>query len=307
MTPQLHVRMAENLLPARSKGLEQVVALFGNMLVQKLHPGAQLAILQNGQALLEVAGGNTFEGGEPVRPDTLFQMRSITKLMATLVALRSLERGRFSLDDPVAAYWPAFGRNGKEGITVRDVMSHRAGIPDGPALAPQQLHDFAQVRLAIEALEPVWPRGKENGYHAHTIGWILQELVQAWEGQAMETLLRGEILEPLGIRDLYLGLPGSEFGRMARMTVEDADQRLKAMVPVSFRASGCDWVHYNVGSRDELVASVEAELARVGAAHAGGSLPESVFGPWWAAFIAERRDQLKKAGISLADEIPAKS
>ena len=91
------------------------------------------------------------------------------------------------------------------------------------------------------------------------------------------------------------------------MTVEEADQRLKAMVPVSFRAPGCEWVHYNVGSRDELVASVEAELARVGAAHAGGSLPASVFGPWWAAFIAERRDQLKKAGISLADEISSKS
>ncbi len=90
------------------------------------------------------------------------------------------------------------------------------------------------------------------------------------------------------------------------MSVEEADQRLKAMIPVTFRAPGCDWVHHNTGTREDLAAAVDAELARVQALHAAGGLPLSVFGPWWAAFIAERRDQLKKAGISLADEIPSK-
>lgn len=221
MAQSLHVQLAEDLAPQQRAGLAEVVALFQRMLDDGLHPGAQLAVFQHGRSLLEVAGGRSFAGGAPVTPRTLFQMRSITKLLATLVTLRSLERGHFQLDDPVARYWPEFGANGKAGITVRQVMAHRAGIPDGPPLAPPQLHDRDLVRAAIEALQPVWVPGTENGYHAHTIGWVLQELVRVWEGQPLEVLLRREILEPLGIDDLYLGLPESEFPRMAKMTVED--------------------------------------------------------------------------------------
>ncbi len=178
-----HVYIAEELPPALRQGLEHAVVVFEHMLTEGLHPGAQLAVSQHGRSLLEVAGGVTFAGGDEVTIRTLFQMRSITKLLATLVTLRSLERGHFQLDDPVAKYWPGFGANGKEAITVREVLSHRAGIPDGPPLAPQQLHDRALVRAAIEALQPLWPPGTQNGYNAHTIGWVLQELVQVWEGQ----------------------------------------------------------------------------------------------------------------------------
>jgi dephospho-CoA kinase len=89
------------------------------------------------------------------------------------------------------------------------------------------------------------------------------------------------------------------------MSQAEADQRLAAMVPVKVRAPGCDWVHHNNGTREELEAAVDAELARVRALHGTGSLAESAATPWWKAFIAERRDLLKKAGISLADEIPA--
>lgn len=217
-----YVSMASDLPPQRREALERVVALFESMLAEGLHPGAQLAILRQGRLVLELAGGRTGAGDAPVTPDTLFQLRSITKLLATLVALRCLERGRFALDEPVAAHWPAFGGSGKGAITVRHVLSHRAGIPDGPMLPPQQLHDLARVRAAIEAMSPAWTPGTQNGYHAHTIGWVLQVLVQRWEGAPLEVLLKDEVLEPLGIRDLYLGLPRTEYDRMARMTVEDA-------------------------------------------------------------------------------------
>lgn len=89
------------------------------------------------------------------------------------------------------------------------------------------------------------------------------------------------------------------------MSAEEADQRLKAMVPVGARAAGCDWLHYNNGTREELAAAVTAELARVRALQAKGTLPESAAKPWWKEFIATRRELLKKAGISLADEVDA--
>ncbi len=87
------------------------------------------------------------------------------------------------------------------------------------------------------------------------------------------------------------------------MSREEADQRLKAMIPVSVRGPGCDWVHHNNGTRDELAAAVGAELGRVRAARAASTLAPSAFGPWWAAFIEKSRPLLKKAGVSLADEI----
>jgi dephospho-CoA kinase len=91
------------------------------------------------------------------------------------------------------------------------------------------------------------------------------------------------------------------------MTGEEADQRLKAMVPVSARQDGCDWVYFNNGTRDELSAAVGAELGRVRALQESGSLAPSASKAWWAAFIADKREQLKKAGVSLADEVVAPS
>ncbi len=87
------------------------------------------------------------------------------------------------------------------------------------------------------------------------------------------------------------------------MSEAEADQRLKAMIPVAVRAEGCDWVHHNNGSREELAAAVDGELTRVRSLHASGELAPSVFHPWWAAFIGKNRELLKKAGVALADEL----
>ena len=194
--------------------LRRLQALFAQMLEEGLHPGAQLAVFRDGQCVLEMAGGLTRPGGAPVRTDTLFQIRSITKLLATIVVLRAFDKGRFDLDDPVAKYWPQFGQSGKEDITVRHILSHRAGIPDGPALPPARLREREAVRREIEQMSPLWTPGAQNGYHAHTMGWVLQELVERWEGKPLEVLLREEVLRPLDIRDVHLGLPAQEFSRM---------------------------------------------------------------------------------------------
>ena len=87
------------------------------------------------------------------------------------------------------------------------------------------------------------------------------------------------------------------------MSEEEANQRLKAMIPVDVRAPGCDWVYRNNGSRDELSTAVAAELGGVQVAHAAGTLPESLFKAWWPPFIKDRRALLKAAGVSLSDEV----
>jgi dephospho-CoA kinase len=88
------------------------------------------------------------------------------------------------------------------------------------------------------------------------------------------------------------------------MSEEEANQRLKSMVPASIRAPGSDWVFYNNGTPEELRSAVDSELGRIRALHSSGELAPSVFKAWWEPFIATRREQLKAAGVKLADETP---
>ena len=87
------------------------------------------------------------------------------------------------------------------------------------------------------------------------------------------------------------------------MSEDEANQRLKAMVPRSVRAPGCDWVYDNNGSREDLEGAVRGELGRIQGLRSSGALAPSVFPAWWQAFIADKRELLKKAGVSLSDEV----
>lgn len=203
-------------------GLDGVAGLFQQMLDEGQHPGGQLAIYRNGELVMEVLGGTTGAKGEPVSGQTLYQIRSTTKALTTMVMMQAHDRGRFRFDDPVALHWPEFAANGKETITIAHVLSHQAGIPDGPLIPPTQLGDRRAVARAVEAMRPVWAPGTANGYHAATIGWVCDELLHRWEGAGASKLLARDILQPLGVSDLYVGLPRSKFPRMAPMTVDEA-------------------------------------------------------------------------------------
>jgi CubicO group peptidase (beta-lactamase class C family) len=204
-----------------AEGLNALAQLFEDLLEEGYHPGAQLAVFRNGELAIELAGGTDGHLGNPVTEKTLFQIRSTTKAVATLVMLMLHERGTFSFDDPVAKHWPEFGANGKEKITIAHIMSHRAGIPDGPMIPPDKLGDREAVAKAVEAMTPIWEPGTANGYHAATIGWVVDELVLRWTGKPLHELLQTEILDPLGEKDVFLGLPREEYPRMAHMVVQD--------------------------------------------------------------------------------------
>lgn len=81
------------------------------------------------------------------------------------------------------------------------------------------------------------------------------------------------------------------------MSEEEANQRLKSMVPLEIRAPGADWVYKNNGSLEELRAAVNTELDRVRALHAARELPQSAFGAWWAIFLEKNKERLAKAGV----------
>ncbi len=224
--------------------LDRLAQLFGDMIREGLHPGAQLAVFRDGELIIELAGGLDRPEGNPVTPETLFQIRSTTKALTAMVMLMLRDRGRFDFNDLVSKHWPEFGQNGKENITIAHIMSHRAGIPDGPPIRAHDMNDRKAVARAVEAMEPIWTPGSANGYHAASYGWVLDELVYRWEGVNISRFLKTEVTQPLGVKDIYIGLPKAEFPRMARMVVEERVRRNQPL-----RARFSDFINTYGGAR----------------------------------------------------------
>jgi CubicO group peptidase (beta-lactamase class C family) len=170
----------------------------------------QLVVLRRGQVVLDRALGT--------RPSSLFLIYSCSKPYTGLVVHLLVERGLLSLDEPIATWWPEFGRRGKGAITARHVLTHRAGVPDDFAVwTLTTATDWAASIHRMEALVPRWPAGEVTAYHALTYGWILGELVRRASGQQVESLLLEALLEPIGLRDTFLGLPAAEWPRAVRV------------------------------------------------------------------------------------------
>jgi CubicO group peptidase (beta-lactamase class C family) len=151
------------------------------------------------------------------REDTAQTVRSATKGVAAACLLLLHQRGQLDLDAPVGTYWPEFKARGKERVTVRDVLAHRAGVPalDEP-LTPAQALDGVSGPHAVAAQTPLFPPGAAHGYHAQTYSWLLGELVLRACGRTIGRYVAEEIARPLGL-DLWIGLPATEEHRVGRI------------------------------------------------------------------------------------------
>lgn len=183
--------------------------------------GVQVAAYLGGDLIVDAwAGAADPATGAPVDGSTLFNVFSVTKAVTATALHRLAGRGLVDYDAPVARHWPEFARNGKEAITVGHVLAHRAGIPWMPEdVTPERQADWRWMIQAIEDTAPSYPPGTVNAYHALVWGWIVGEIVRRADPghRPIETVIRQDLLEPLGITDLFLGLPESEDGRVARL------------------------------------------------------------------------------------------
>lgn len=178
--------------------------------------GAAVAVFVDGRPVVDLWGGwADHDRRRPWRADTLVDFFSVGKALATVCALQAVERGLLDLDAPIARAWPAFAAAGKEAITLRQLLSHRAGLP---ALR-DPLPDGAMLRwevmtAALAQQAPWWPPGTAHGYHVNTFGWLVGEAVRRATGRTIGALLHAAVAGPLGA-DVHVGLPASEHGRVA--------------------------------------------------------------------------------------------
>ena len=180
--------------------------------------GASIAVVEHGRPVVDLWGGfREVEQTSRWQRDTITNVWSITKTMTTLAALMLADRGMLDLDAPVATYWPEFAQNGKAGITVKQVMSHTAGVSgwDMP-FTIEQLYDYEGAVAHLAAQAPWWEPGAASGYSLLNYGHIVGELVRRVSGKTLRVFIAEEIAGPLGA-DFTLGVPKSAYDRISNV------------------------------------------------------------------------------------------
>ncbi len=182
--------------------------------------GVQVAAYLDGKLVVDVAAGIADpDTGREVTGDTLFNMYSVTKPFAATALHIQVDRGLVDYDAKVADYWPEYAANGKEATTVRDVLTHRAGIPQMPeGVTPETMVDWDWMTNGIAALTPLAPPGEKALYLSMTFGWIVGEIVRRTDPQqrSIGRFIRDEIAARLNAPDIWVGLPEDQFPRVAK-------------------------------------------------------------------------------------------
>lgn len=186
-----------------------------------LEVGMQVAAFHDGRLVADISAGRLADAGPAVTGDTLFQIFSVVKgVLAVAVQIQS-ERGLLDPDRPIADYWPEFGANGKEGITLRHVLTHRAGIPQmPPEMSVARLADWQGMTAAIADLSPLHPPGAQSYYHGMTYGWLLGEMVRRTDPahRPIDLFLEEEIRRPLALDALFMRVTDMERPRVATLS-----------------------------------------------------------------------------------------
>tara|TARA_B100001123_G_scaffold446467_1_gene601036 strand:- start:1728 stop:2864 length:1137 start_codon:yes stop_codon:yes gene_type:complete len=179
--------------------------------------GASVAVTLDGRYVVDLWAGDRNESGEPWNSDTIVNVYSTTKTMASICLLMLADREAIDFDLPVAHYWPEFAANGKESVLVRHVMTHQTGCSGFPRpITAAELYDHSLTAELLAGMEPWWEAGTAPGYHALTQGTLQGELVRRVDGRTLGTFFREEIAEPLDA-DFHIGLAPSEDHRVAHL------------------------------------------------------------------------------------------
>lgn len=167
----------------------------------KAAPGAVVLIGRGDQTVYEKAYGTraTVPSIEPMTLDTVFDLASLTKVVATTTAVMTLvEQGRVRLNDPVASFVPGFDRYGKAGITVRHLLTHVSGLRPDVDLHPWTGYDAA-LALAIDEVPTTAPG--EQFVYSDINFFLLGDIVARVTGESLDKYLTRVVFGPLGLRD----------------------------------------------------------------------------------------------------------
>lgn len=193
-----------------AEGFADVQRAFAENFTQRGELGAACAVYYKGEKVVDLWGGIRDEATQaPWEEDTLVPAFSTTKGVASMAVAHANSQGFLDYDALVVDYWPEFGQNGKEKVTVRQLISHQAGLCaiDEP-LDLEIMADPDKMAAAIAKQVPAWEPGTMHGYHGISLGWYEGELIRRVDPKkrTIGQYFHDEIATPLAL-DFYIGLP----------------------------------------------------------------------------------------------------
>ncbi|MCU4925106.1 beta-lactamase family protein [Halobacteria archaeon AArc-dxtr1] len=206
-----------------ASGHDRIERLFEYQLEQRLHHGAQLAVYDGDELVVDLAGGTTgTEDGEGLptddaepegietEPDSRFVLFSNTKPLAAACVHVLVDEGDLEFDDPIVDHWPEFADDGSEKaeVTVRHVLTHQSDIPETPV--DQEYDDWTDpdaLSAGVEEAELQFSPGEDTAYQFYSFGWIIGELVRQVTGDRIDDFARENVFEPLDMDRTHIGRP----------------------------------------------------------------------------------------------------
>ncbi|MFZ0062684.1 MAG: serine hydrolase domain-containing protein [Pyrinomonadaceae bacterium] len=195
-----------------SRGYEEVREAFAENFSRRRELGAACCVYHKGERVVDLWGGvRNIKTGEPWEEGTMALVYSATKGLSAMTLAVAHSRGWLDYDELVCNYWPEFAQNGKEKITVRQLLAHQAGL--FALEEPVDISTVADLDRLAEVLarqKPAWEPGTRQAYHAITLGYYESELLRRIDPQhrSLGQFFQEEIASPLGL-DFYIRLPES--------------------------------------------------------------------------------------------------
>lgn len=228
-----------------SAGFEPVRDAFAENFSQRHEVGGACCVYHRGEKVVDLWGGVRNQStGEPWQEDTMVLIWSATKGLAAMTLALAHSRGWLDYEERVCVYWPEFAQQGKDTITVRQLLGHQAGLfAFNESVDKRVVADLDRLAVVLARQRPAWEPGARQAYHALTLGFYEGELLRRVDPQhrSLGQFFHDEIAAPLGL-DLYIGLPESIpnsqlatlaspsalailFGYPIRMTIEALNPR----------------------------------------------------------------------------------
>lgn len=203
----------------QNQRMHPVIDVLDSFVAAGTEPGGALCVIRDGEVEIEHQVG-TRDGVRPWDAETLVMTYSVAKPFAALTVLTAVAEGALGLDQRVAEVWPEYAATGKEATTVRQVLSHAAGLPSFPeAAADLEYDDRAALVALLAAAAPEHEPGAAVAEHALTYGHLLDEILRRATGEDLADRFAG-IAARHGW-DVHLRVSPADLGRVADVVVGD--------------------------------------------------------------------------------------
>jgi CubicO group peptidase (beta-lactamase class C family) len=195
-----------------SPGFEAVREAFAENFGRRRELGGACCAFHGGKTVVDLWGGiRNKQTGEPWEEDTMVIIYSATKGLAAMTLAIAHSRGWLDYEERVSEYWPEFAQQGKERITVRQLLAHQAGLFELDEPINRSLTaDFDRLAVVLARQKPAWEPGTRQAYRAITLGFYESELLRRVDPQhrSLGQFFQDEIATPLRL-DVYIRLPES--------------------------------------------------------------------------------------------------